>query len=449
MISTMTRRSNFKIPKSLIMISLDWTRPKDPPLSLGHASILANLYANKINVHAKSWAVNHPLFKVDDVIHHIESLNPVEHDLALGVFVWNEEHVKKIIKHFKKFFTGRIILGGPQISYTKKDVESYYPDADIFIRGYAEEALAKYMLSTDAFPDIQGIHFAGKPPIPKPASALADLESIPSPFLTGVLQRQRFMRWETQRGCPFRCSFCQHRESDISKKRRPFPKQRIEQEIDWLTEGQIVQDLAVLDPVFNSGNHYLSVMERFASKQYSGKLALQCRMEMVKPEFLDLVQEVNKTGRVVLEFGLQTIHKQEQNLIQRPNNMSKVRAVLEETKKRKIETEVSLIFGLPGQTVESFQASIDFCKSYEVPTIHAFPLMLLRGTPLHEEKQKHKLVESNDTAHLLKVSNDTDEPPADDTPHVVSGESFSYEDWLKMSAMADDLQINYNNKERL
>eukprot|EP01036_Dinobryon_divergens_P036631 gene36631-47745_t len=197
------------------MISLDWARPKDPPLSLGHASILANLYANKINVRTNSWAVNHPSFKVEDVVQYIERFSSLENDLAMGVFVWNEEHVKKIIKHLKRnSFTGRIILGGPQISYVKQDIERYYPDADIFIRGYAEEALAKYMLSTEPFPVIQGIHFAGKPTSPTSASALADLESIPSPFLTGVLQRQRFMRWETQRGCPFRCSFCQHRESD-------------------------------------------------------------------------------------------------------------------------------------------------------------------------------------------------------------------------------------------
>eukprot|EP01037_Dinobryon_pediforme_P027416 gene27416-30299_t len=123
-------------------------------------------------------------------------------------------------------------------------------------------------------------------------------------------------------------------------------------------------------------------------------------MEMVKPEFLDVVEEVNKTGRVVLEFGLQTIHKNEQKLIQRPNAMPKIREVLDETRRRKIETEVSLIFGLPGQTVESFKASIDFCKSFEVPVIHAFPLMLLRGTPLHEKKEQLNMVESNDTTHL-------------------------------------------------
>ena len=101
---------------------------------------------------------------------------------------------------------------------------------------------------------------------------------------------------------------------------------------------------------------------------------------MVSPAFLDLAQEINQTGRAVLEFGLQTIHKNEQYYIQRPNNMTKIKATLQDIQERKIETEVSLVFGLPGQTINSFKESIDFCKNYNVPTIYAFPLMLLRGT---------------------------------------------------------------------
>ncbi len=36
--------------RKIILISLDWTRPKDPAQSLGHASILANLLEHNIDV---------------------------------------------------------------------------------------------------------------------------------------------------------------------------------------------------------------------------------------------------------------------------------------------------------------------------------------------------------------------------------------------------------------
>ena len=70
-------------------------------------------------------------------------------DIGLGMFVWNDSPMKKIMKELKmsNMFSGRIILGGSQISYTKNEIENFYPHADVFIRGYAEEALARIMLA--------------------------------------------------------------------------------------------------------------------------------------------------------------------------------------------------------------------------------------------------------------------------------------------------------------
>lgn len=434
--------------KKVIMISLDWTRPKDPPLSLGHASILTNLITNNIDVIEKSWSVNHETFNIDDILHFIESHSvftmKTTTTVAIGVFVWNEQYVQAIIQYLKQHkYRGQIILGGPQISYVKTNIEKYYPNGDIFIRGYAEDVLVKYLLSNDKYPVIQGIHYANQPSLNQ--SALSDLNHLPSPYLNGILKKQRFLRWETQRGCPFRCSFCQHRESDSSQKRRSFPTLRIEQEIEWLVTDNIVQDIAVLDPTFNSGNNYLYILEKFATLNYKGKLSLQCRIEMVQPEFLELVEEINKTGQVVLEFGIQTIHKQEQKYIQRPNNLTKIKTILKETEKKKIQTELSLIFGLPGQTLQSFQESIDFCKSYHVSTIHAFPLMLLRGTPLYDQKQEYGLIESSDNHldHLKNIPRIT----TNNISHVISSPTFSYEDWLKMGELADELELSNVKKD--
>ena len=91
--------------KKVIMISLDWTRPKDPPLSLGHASILANLQAHNIDVTEKSWSVNHETFHVEDILHFIESHSVFTMKtittVAIGVFVWNEQYVQSIIHYLK------------------------------------------------------------------------------------------------------------------------------------------------------------------------------------------------------------------------------------------------------------------------------------------------------------------------------------------------------------
>jgi len=250
--------------------------------------------------------------------------------------------------------------------------------------------------------------------------------------LTGVVSAQRFIRWETQRGCPFRCSFCQHREADLSNKRREFSKNRIIDEINWIVSSS-VEDIAVLDPIFNSGPNYLEILKLFAEKKYRGKLSLQSRIEMVTPEFLNLLENINQSGNVVLEFGLQTIHKNEQILIQRLNNMEKVKKILTEVKERKIDMEISLIFGLPGQTLNSFQETVNFCKELGVKTIYAFPLMLLRGTPLYDQKKELGLIESTDV-NFVKIPRIQLR-----IPHVISSPSFCFSDWLKMVDIAESL----------
>lgn len=420
-----------------MLIALDWTRPKDPPLSLGHASILALAKQHKIDVTEQSWSVSSDTFRAEQVAEHILSFNSASLDVALGVFVWNEAEVRRILNLIDKKFLGRVILGGPQISHTKCDLEKLYPTADIFIRGFAESAIVELSkCDTSLVPKIHGVHFAGE--IDYGEQASVDLEELPSPYLNGIIKPQRFIRWETQRGCKFRCSFCQHREPGKPRvQTKAFSMNRIYREAQWILENPVIQDIAVLDPVFNSGPHYLNILQHLHG--YSGKLALQSRMEMVTEDFLKEILKINETGNVVLEFGLQTIHKNEMQMIGRGNNMTKVAKILNNTRDMNISCEISLIFGLPGQTYVSFKESVEYCIAHKVKIIHAFPLMLLRGTPLYDNKETLGLVESNEIAseYIPRVQSNV-------IPHVVQSNSFDYTEWKKMAELAERLQREYN-----
>ncbi|HVT63177.1 MAG TPA: hypothetical protein VHD33_06820, partial [Legionellaceae bacterium] len=94
---------------------MPWMRPKDPPISLGQASILANLSRYDISVHASSWAVNHPSFRYEEVYQFVMNRASPETDLALGAYVWHEPYTQRLLNDLKQAkFPGRIILGGPQ-----------------------------------------------------------------------------------------------------------------------------------------------------------------------------------------------------------------------------------------------------------------------------------------------------------------------------------------------
>ena len=410
--------------RTIILVDLYWTRDKDPRIPLGHGSLLASLRENEdLDVRSVVVPVNAEhhtaATTAEAILGHARGVPSGQVDIAIGAYAWGEGLIRDLLSALRaRGFEGRIILGGPQISYCSSGLKAHYPEADGFIRGYAEQALACVARGADRTP-IPGVLSGGE--IDGGRQAVVSLEALPSPWLSGTipLDGQPFIRWETQRGCPFRCSFCQHREPGARLRRRALGLPRIEAEIDLFCEHG-VEDIAVLDPIFNAVPHAVGVLQRFADNGFSGRLSLQCRAEMIDAAFLDIAQAVGAR----LEFGLQTIHPHEGAAVQRRNHIDKVDRALAEVRRRAIAHEVSLIFGLPMQTLESFEESVRWCLERQVPVIKAFPLLLLRGTALDIERDRWGFRDRGGSM-----------------PMVIESSSFGYPDWLAMARLSEALAL--------
>lgn len=408
--------------RRLILVSIDWRRPKDPRTSLGHASLLAALAVwGKQEVVSVTRSVNDPTFDRQDVLDTVLASGRQDDDVGVGVYIWNEAIVQWLLTELRRAgHQGRIILGGPQISYAPPGVLDHYPMADVAIRGFAEEALP-LVLQAAGPENIAGVvrkggHDDG-------SSTTTDLERLPSPILTGTVPVQPFMRWETQRGCRYACSFCQHRESGRGRRERALSNQRVTPEVDALVS-QGARDIAVLDPIFHTNADAVAILHRFRDRGYTGRLSLQSRFELIDDAFLDACNGLN----VRLEFGLQTIHRSEWLAIRRPNDLNKADAVIHDLRRRGMDFDVSLIYALPEQSLSSFEESVAWCRSRGVPVIRAFPLMILRGTPLEADRHKWGLIESNDAI-----------------PVVVESRTASAADVARMRELADQLdRLNPN-----
>ncbi|MCA9578459.1 MAG: radical SAM protein, partial [Myxococcales bacterium] len=157
---------------------------------------------------------------------------------------------------------------------------------------------------------------------------------------------------------------------------------------------------------------------------FGGRLSLQCRAEGMRPEFLDAAAQLN----VCLEFGLQTIHEDEGRAVDRRNDIARVDRTLAAVRERGIAHEVSLIFGLPHQTLASFQDSVGWCLERHVPVLKAFPLLLLRGTALERDRARWGLCATDGEMPLVTHSN-----------------TFTHEDWRQMARLSDALRLTEGN----
>ncbi len=409
--------------KQILLLSFDLVSEGEPNISLSIASLLAYLkqdkrYGNEFMVsHIGFNMLDFPHLQTNEIIEKIRNKhNLAEIDfIAIACYIWSEYLVNPLIKKLReKGFKKKIILGGYQISYANDiQLQRAYPDCQIFIKGYAEESLLKAIFQESS----QRLTLNEAPNFLK----------LPSPYLSGeiiVNYDQAKIRFETKRGCPYRCSFCAHRDLQRNKVYRHI-NEKITRELLFLKEKRI-KKINVVDPVFNMGQEYLNILEKMVDLDIKSLITFQTRVENIKgtrgQQFLNLCSKLN----VHLEFGLQTIHDKELNAINRRNNLSLLKETLKNLTNRGISFEASLIYGLPNQTIDSFKASINFLQDNECEIIKAFPLMLLRGTELYNERKKWQFKE--DVIGEFNI------------PVVVSSRSFDRYEWELMKKLANSLK---------
>jgi radical SAM superfamily enzyme YgiQ (UPF0313 family) len=331
--------------------------------------------------------------------------------LAIACYVWSSDLIEPIIKLCRaKGFHGKIILGGYQIN--KKTCRQLYPSGDFYIPGYGEAALPESILNDVAITS-------------QIIEKTVNFETLASPYLDGTISLkfgQKMIHWETRRGCVYKCNFCAHRDLK-DKGVHLLGIEKIKAELD-LFKRKGVRKINILDPIFNNEPNHIEILNYAIKIKLTALLSLQVRFERITNEFLALCAQLN----VHLEFGLQTTDKAESLIIERANNMNKVDKNIKLLQQWKQSFEVSLIYGLPGQTLESFKQSIAYLQQGNISNIKAFPLMLLEGTKLAENKNSYSIVE--------EVIDDSG------IPHVVECDSFTRAEWMLMRSYANDLLIS-------
>lgn len=407
-----------------LLISFDLVRPGELSPSLAIASILAHQLRDarwKDRMTVEHLSINMlevgGQAQVEDFRIQLE-VTPVHRFdcIALSAYIWNEYLLNPFIALLRGMgFRGKVLLGGYQITYGKpEDLLRRYPDCQGFISGYAEQAFAE--LPEHLYADA-----------PVFLNVPVDFDQLASPYLSGELpvpMGAGMVRLETNRGCPYRCSFCAHRDL-VTRRVHKHPLQRIFNELALLRDRR-VQRINVLDPIFNAGKEHLEVMREAVRLGMRSTFTLQSRFENIRGEQGAAFLELCTQGNFHLEFGLQTTDHEVSKHIDRANRMDLVDAALEQLVARGIPFEVSLIYGLPGQTLDSFQRSIEHLQSKGCSDIKAWPLMLLPGTKLYDQKEQWGMREE-----ALGEFN---------IPVVTESNTFTREEWEMMDHLAQQLR---------
>lgn len=324
--------------------------------------------------------------------------------VGFSMYLWNREKCQEIATALNREMPDLLFFaGGPEPTADPEGVLSG-SDLDFVIIGEGEVPFAGLMerlCTGKTAAGIKGVslfdsgRFINSQPCP-----IQLLDAIPSPYLSGSLNQERYggVLWQLSRGCDFGCDFCFDHKGEKGVRR--FSLERIGEELRYLVKKGVTQAF-VLDSTFNQdvkrAKEILRLIRRTATHIH---FHFEVRSEFIDKEMAQLFAQLNCS----LQIGLQSANPQIQKEVGRvfnPTDFEKKITLLNETG---AVFGFDLVYGLPGDTLGGFAKSLDYAVRLYPNHLDIFPLAVLPGTRLADRADFYGLRHLQKPPYTLQSS---------------------------------------------
>jgi len=293
--------------------------------------------------------------------------------VGFGVYIWNIVETTDVVNLLKVIAPEiKIILGGPEVSYETQQ-QAIVDCADYVLTGPAD--ISFYQLCKDIInetpPDNKVLN---SKPVP-----LEDI-ALPYEYYTDEDLKHRLLYVEASRGCPFKCEFCL---SSLDKSSTPFELTKFLEQMALLYQ-RGARNFKFIDRTFNLNiNTSMEIMQFFLDKMTDD---LYLHFEVVPDHLPRKLKELLAKfpeGSLQFEIGIQTFNTEVQaNISRKQNNRKSKENLLWLRENTSAHIHADLIFGLPGETFDTFKDSFNqmyHCRPHE---IQMGILKRLKGSPI-------------------------------------------------------------------
>jgi radical SAM superfamily enzyme YgiQ (UPF0313 family) len=309
-------------------------------------------------------------------------------------YVWNEQYNIGLAKAIKKQYPNALIVfGGPQVYNQGELFLEEFPIVDVVITNEGEYKLLEF-LRDFADKKHKRIYSSSQ------RVTLTDLVSpyVDSNIMNWVIEQNPDVKWamvmETNRGCPFSCTFCDWGGLTQSKIKR-FNLEKVFQEIDWLCDNRI-EYLYIADANFGAlYERDLEIAKYFAKKKRETGYPYVINVNWYKnatEKVLNLNKILNDAGlNRGMTLSVQSLNDSTLDAIERKNmEMSNLGEMYRRCNEQGLKFYTEFIMGLPNETLASFKHGV--CRSIELGchnAIDCYPLDILRNSELYQQRDTH------------------------------------------------------------
>ena len=320
-----------------------------------------------------------------------------EHDidvLGFACYIWNIEmtlHVVDMVKSVRPDI--KIVLGGPEVSFTADELLERCPNIDYIVQGEGEEAfhalVTALQLGNDGLdPVIPGVRGRRDGSILGSLEAVevSDLSSIPFPYTEEDMEdlEHKIIYYESSRGCPFSCQYCLSGNKNTV---RFFPQERTLEELQWFIDHGVKQ-VKFVDRTFNCApHHHRPLMEFMRDSDTDMNFHLEMEPELMTEWETNILCET-PPGRIQIEVGVQSTHKKTLDAINRYNDwpyiQKSIRPIIQAGR---THVHMDLIVGLPHEDFNRFGQSFNDLFSLQPHALQIGFLKLLKGSGVRQMRE--------------------------------------------------------------
>ncbi|MCC7272869.1 MAG: radical SAM protein, partial [Alphaproteobacteria bacterium] len=373
--------------------------------------------------------------------------------VGFSTYVWNGRISLEIARRLKSIRPEIVIVfGGPHVPDQPEAFLRAHRQIDLAVHNEGERTFLQLL---ESFPDRAAWHDLPGVSFLEPdggfvrranVARVRDLDEIPSPFLEGAFdaimtanpQESWIGLWETNRGCPFRCTFCDWGSATAGKVTK-FGEGRLYREVDWFAEKRI-EYIFCCDANFGIQKRDVDIANYVARIKRETGYPVALSVQNTK----NATERAYETQKILSDAGLnkgvalsmQSVDRTTLEAIKRDNISLDTYLELQRRFTRdRVETYSDLILGLPGETYESFVSGVDqLMENGQHNRIQFNNLSILpnaeMGDPAYQARYGMVTVESKIiNIHGERIELDDDVPEVQDL--VVATSAMPAPDWRR------------------
>lgn len=328
-------------------------------------------YANQFADIQDNYRLEHIIWRRND-INETAALLSTQDIVVFSCYIWNRKysyHLAQLIKKLNPNCT--TIFGGPQPAITKKDIFKNNPEIDIVVKGEGEITFKNLLSNWNNPESVPGLLLNHNTEVVDTGEAprIQDLTELPSPYLTGFFDKlvadNPDVEWnatlETNRGCPYQCTFCDWGSLTYSKIKK-FSLEKVFAELTWMSQNKCGV-VAVADSnfgMFPDRDH--QIVDHFINLQIDNGFPYMWQAAWAKnqkKEVIDIIARLTQSTKSFnqgLTLSLQTLDDNVLTIIRRKNmHENNIAQVFQQAEQKSIPVFTEMILGLPGESLESWK----------------------------------------------------------------------------------------------